>query len=146
MLASVDHPCWTYSYESGGVRKTLWSEVTFWYFRNKTWNFSIEGISHFFHCELAMLLKQRNTTLILSCLCSLLRLAAAAADVEVVSASAVFPLQTQSQLDLTSADMLPNCLASSQLFLYGCVKKGAPIKTKLSFPIHFLRRVSWAQS
>ena len=108
MLASVDHPCWTYSYESGGVRKTLWSEVTFWYFRNKTWNFSIEGISHFFHCELAMLLKQRNTTLILSCLCSLLRLAAAAADVEVVSASAVFPLQTQSQLDL--------CLLLTKLF------------------------------
>ena len=62
----------------------------------------------FFHRELAMLLKQRNTTLILSCLCSLLRLAAAAADVEVVSASAVFPLQTKSQLDL--------CLLLTKLF------------------------------
>ena len=112
MLASVDHPCWTYSYESGGVGKTLWSEVTFWYFRNKTWNFVIvsRGFhnSFFFHWELAMLLKQRNTTLILSSLCSLLRLAAAAADVEVVSASAVFPLQTESQLDL--------CLLLTKLF------------------------------
>ena len=47
MLASVDHPYWTYSYESRGVRKTLWSEVTFWYFRNKTWNFVI--VSRGFH-------------------------------------------------------------------------------------------------
>ena len=107
MLASVDHPCWTYSYESGGVRKTLWSEVTFWY-KEQNVKLLSRGFHIFFHWELAMLLKQRNTTLILSCLCSLLRLAAAAADVEVVSASAVFPLQTESQLEL--------CLLLTKLF------------------------------